>query len=320
MNRARSQAAATKGPKEVAKESDLFETGLRVGRVRRGEMRVRAIQFEFRIRANGLRERKSLFGSSSHPPHPGIDLEVHSQGSTEFFGGFPSQGEPLPFVNDRGQRILARQMGLPPVSQAPQDEDLPADSSFAQNTGLVGGHHRQPLTAFALQAARDFRSAMPIAIGLDHGNHFPAPGEFPGEGEVGAERGEIDGCLTYPFHARFPLPRASGLRGHRNSGACSTPPVRLALQGPHPTFTPQVQTPTPMSADQSPVRQTVFVNGDSTLVVRGCTVDGLLETLGLTGRRVAVAVNRQVVARSRRGAMVLAADDRVEILEAVGGG
>jgi sulfur carrier protein len=75
-----------------------------------------------------------------------------------------------------------------------------------------------------------------------------------------------------------------------------------------------------MSADQSPVRQTVFVNGDSTLVVRGCTVDGLLETLGLAGRRVAVAVNRQVVARSRHGALVLAADDRVEILEAVGGG
>ena len=75
-----------------------------------------------------------------------------------------------------------------------------------------------------------------------------------------------------------------------------------------------------MSADQSLVRQTVFVNGDSTPDVPGCTIDGLLETLGLAGRRVAVAVNRQVVARSRHGAVVLAADDRVEILEAVGGG
>jgi len=75
-----------------------------------------------------------------------------------------------------------------------------------------------------------------------------------------------------------------------------------------------------MSADQSPIRQTVFVNGDPTLVGRDCTVDGLLETLGLAGRRVAVAVNRQVVARSRHGEVMLVVDDRVEILEAVGGG
>ncbi|MCS5638437.1 MAG: sulfur carrier protein ThiS [Myxococcota bacterium] len=75
-----------------------------------------------------------------------------------------------------------------------------------------------------------------------------------------------------------------------------------------------------MSAEQSHTRQAVTVNGDSTVVTPGCTVDGLLETLGMAGRRVAVAVNRDVVPRSRYGAVVLAADDRVEILEAVGGG
>jgi sulfur carrier protein len=77
-----------------------------------------------------------------------------------------------------------------------------------------------------------------------------------------------------------------------------------------------------MSAEQSPTRQavTVTVNGDSTVVIPGCTIDGLLEALGMAGRRVAVAVNRDVVPRSRYGAVVLAADDCVEILEAVGGG
>ena len=40
----------------------------------------------------------------------------------------------------------------------------------------------------------------------------------------------------------------------------------------------------------------------------------------MEGRRVAVAVNRDVVPRSLYGSVELSADDRVEILEAVGGG
>ena len=75
-----------------------------------------------------------------------------------------------------------------------------------------------------------------------------------------------------------------------------------------------------MPAEQSPTRQAVIVNGDRTVVAAGCTVNGLLETLEMAGHRVAVAVNRDVVPRSQYGAVVLAADDRVEILEAVGGG
>jgi sulfur carrier protein len=49
-------------------------------------------------------------------------------------------------------------------------------------------------------------------------------------------------------------------------------------------------------------------------------VAGLVELLGLTGRRIAVAVNRDVVPRSAFGSRQLATGDRVEILEAVGGG
>jgi len=75
-----------------------------------------------------------------------------------------------------------------------------------------------------------------------------------------------------------------------------------------------------MSAEQSPSQQAVFVNGDRTVVAAGCTVKGLLETLEMAGRRVAVAVNRDVVPRSQYGAVVLATNDHVEILEAVGGG
>jgi sulfur carrier protein len=64
----------------------------------------------------------------------------------------------------------------------------------------------------------------------------------------------------------------------------------------------------------------VLVNGEAQRVPGGCTVDELLEKMGLERRRIAVAINREVVPRSSFGAHSLATGDRVEILEAVGGG
>jgi len=64
----------------------------------------------------------------------------------------------------------------------------------------------------------------------------------------------------------------------------------------------------------------LLVNGESRVVPVGCTVADLIELLGLAGRRVAVAINRDVVPRSGFGSRQLASGDRVEILEAVGGG
>jgi sulfur carrier protein len=62
------------------------------------------------------------------------------------------------------------------------------------------------------------------------------------------------------------------------------------------------------------------VNGEAREVPAGTSVQALLGLLGLEGRRVAVAVNRQVVPRSAYDGQRLAAGDRVEVLEAVGGG
>lgn len=62
------------------------------------------------------------------------------------------------------------------------------------------------------------------------------------------------------------------------------------------------------------------VNGAERFAPAGVSVAGLLDCLGLGARRIAVAVNREVVPRSARAARILAAGDRVEILEAVGGG
>ncbi|MEN8181223.1 MAG: sulfur carrier protein ThiS [Myxococcota bacterium] len=64
----------------------------------------------------------------------------------------------------------------------------------------------------------------------------------------------------------------------------------------------------------------VRVNGDPRHIPSGCTVDGLIDLLGLEPRRVAIAINRDVVPRSGYAARRLETGDRVEILEAVGGG
>ncbi len=64
----------------------------------------------------------------------------------------------------------------------------------------------------------------------------------------------------------------------------------------------------------------LLVNGEPRRLPERRTVAGLLEALALDRRRIAVAVNREVVPRSEFASRALSAGDRVEILEAVGGG
>lgn len=64
----------------------------------------------------------------------------------------------------------------------------------------------------------------------------------------------------------------------------------------------------------------VLVNGEPRCIPAGATVEILLGVLGMGQRRLAIAVNRSVVPRSRYDRVALAAGDRIEILEAVGGG
>ena len=75
-----------------------------------------------------------------------------------------------------------------------------------------------------------------------------------------------------------------------------------------------------MPEQQHPTLVNLLVNGDPRSVPSDCTVAVLIEALGLQTKRIAIAVNRNVVPRSAFATHRLAADDRVEILEAVGGG
>jgi len=64
----------------------------------------------------------------------------------------------------------------------------------------------------------------------------------------------------------------------------------------------------------------IRVNGEPRTLAPGTSVAALVEQLGLTGRKLAIAVDREVVPRGGYGARELADGEHVEILEAVGGG
>lgn len=61
------------------------------------------------------------------------------------------------------------------------------------------------------------------------------------------------------------------------------------------------------------------VNGD-TLTLDGNTVADLVTQLDLTGRRLAVEVNREIIPKSQHGDFTLGDGDVVEIVHAIGGG
>ncbi len=64
----------------------------------------------------------------------------------------------------------------------------------------------------------------------------------------------------------------------------------------------------------------IFLNGEEKTLSTALTVTQLLEELELTGRRVAVEVNREIVPRGRHAQVRLKDDDRVEVVFAIGGG
>lgn len=61
------------------------------------------------------------------------------------------------------------------------------------------------------------------------------------------------------------------------------------------------------------------VNGDP-LEFSGKTISDLLDQLQLQGRRLAVEVNREIVPKGEHADFALSADDKIEIVHAIGGG
>ena len=64
----------------------------------------------------------------------------------------------------------------------------------------------------------------------------------------------------------------------------------------------------------------IVLNGQTRLLEPGTTLAGLVASLELGGRRMAVEINEEVIPRSEYADLVLGDRDRVEIVHAVGGG
>lgn len=64
----------------------------------------------------------------------------------------------------------------------------------------------------------------------------------------------------------------------------------------------------------------ITVNGNSQIVEESCTAAQLVELMGISGGRIAMEVNLEIVPRSTYETHQFQANDVVEIVHAVGGG
>ncbi|MBV0933206.1 sulfur carrier protein ThiS [Marinobacterium weihaiense] len=64
----------------------------------------------------------------------------------------------------------------------------------------------------------------------------------------------------------------------------------------------------------------IQVNGDALDVSEGATLAELIEQLELTGKRIAIELNLEIIPRSEHATTRLDAGDQVEIVHAIGGG
>lgn len=64
----------------------------------------------------------------------------------------------------------------------------------------------------------------------------------------------------------------------------------------------------------------ITLNGEAFVLADAISVAALIEHMQLTGKRIAVEVNEDIVPRGMHATHILHAGDRVEIVHAIGGG
>tara|TARA_B100001063_G_scaffold229860_1_gene242445 strand:- start:352 stop:552 length:201 start_codon:yes stop_codon:yes gene_type:complete len=64
----------------------------------------------------------------------------------------------------------------------------------------------------------------------------------------------------------------------------------------------------------------INLNGESLDVRDGASLIDLIEQLGMTGKRIAIELNMEIIPRSEHPSTMLAQNDTVEIVNAIGGG
>jgi thiamine biosynthesis protein ThiS len=64
----------------------------------------------------------------------------------------------------------------------------------------------------------------------------------------------------------------------------------------------------------------IILNGSDREIPENFSAGALLQDLGLAGKRLALEINQEIVPRSSLDTRMLLAGDRVEIVQAIGGG
>lgn len=64
----------------------------------------------------------------------------------------------------------------------------------------------------------------------------------------------------------------------------------------------------------------IYINGEEKTIAEQSSMATLIEQLALTDKRIAVEVNEELVPRSTFNQHLIQANDRIEIINAVGGG
>ena len=64
----------------------------------------------------------------------------------------------------------------------------------------------------------------------------------------------------------------------------------------------------------------IRLNGQPYTLAESVSIVDLLQQLDLTGKRLAVEINEEIIPKSRHAATLLQTNDQVEIVHAIGGG
>lgn len=64
----------------------------------------------------------------------------------------------------------------------------------------------------------------------------------------------------------------------------------------------------------------IAINGEQHTLEDGLNLQHLISLLGLEDKRLAIEVNQDIVPHSEHASYILKQDDRVEIVQAIGGG
>ena len=64
----------------------------------------------------------------------------------------------------------------------------------------------------------------------------------------------------------------------------------------------------------------IIVNGEEISLPQNSNIDDLINQLGFQNKRIAVEINESIIPKSKHSAFLLEANDRIEVIDAVGGG